>query len=305
MAPTIVYVHGNGNKVRAELLKQQWDTALFGGPLGELSRMAYWAPLRYPEGPLADPMLDASEQLPASPLEATPPTVESAEEFIAATTREVRPATPGVEAASTSLESWLRDMTYTADALAEGESAVPPPASPFEALSFPAALRKAAFRALVKVTFKDVYAYFFGGFGEQMRAVVHAALRDITGPVVVLGHSLGSIIAYDVLRDPTSGVLDVSLLLTVGSPLAVTEVQDVVVRPLEVPASVAMWRNVSDARDVVALDHTIRPEYSPADRCIDFLVTNDSGNHHGVSEYLQTVPVRQPVLELFRSHADI
>jgi hypothetical protein len=120
MGPTVVYVHGNENKVRAELLKQQWDTALFGGPMGGLSRMAYWAPLRYPEGPLADPMLDTSEQLPASPLETASPTVESAEEFIAATMREVRPAGPRVEAASTSLESWLRDMTYTADALARG-----------------------------------------------------------------------------------------------------------------------------------------------------------------------------------------
>jgi hypothetical protein len=27
---TVVYVHGNGNKVRRELLKQQWDKALFG-----------------------------------------------------------------------------------------------------------------------------------------------------------------------------------------------------------------------------------------------------------------------------------
>lgn len=35
---------------------------------------------------------------------------------------------------------------------------------------------------------------------------------------------LGSIIAYDVLRDPASRALDVPMLLTVGSPLAVTEV---------------------------------------------------------------------------------
>jgi hypothetical protein len=224
------------------LLKQEWDIALFGGPMGDRSRMAYWAPLRYPEGPLPDPAFDASEQLPALPLETAPPTLESVEEFIAATMRDVRPASPGP---------------------LEGG-----PHAEVEALPFPAVLRKAAFRALVKVTFKDVYAYFFDGFGERMRAVTHAALRDITGPVVVLGHSLGSIIAYDVLRDPASRALDVPLFLTVGSPLAVTEVQDLVVRPLEVPSAVAAWRNASDARDVVALDHTIRPEYSPADKCV-------------------------------------
>ena len=50
---TIVYVHGNGNKVRKELLKSLWDKALFGTDLGAASRMAYWAPLRYP-APLPD-----------------------------------------------------------------------------------------------------------------------------------------------------------------------------------------------------------------------------------------------------------
>ena len=41
-ACTIVYVHGIGNKPVPSVLKCQWDQALFGFPLGERSRLAYW-----------------------------------------------------------------------------------------------------------------------------------------------------------------------------------------------------------------------------------------------------------------------
>lgn len=300
MGTTVVYVHGNGNKIREDLLKSQWDVALFGQDMGSLSRMAYWARVRYPE-PLSDLVSDEIELLPVSPLDdvAAPPAVEPAEAFIAQTLREVA-AWENVDMMDLGLESWLRDMTYTADALAAGENITPPQTSSFEALPFPQALRIRAFRELTRRTFVDVFAYFFGGFKEQMRQVVRDALAAAEKPVVVLGHSLGSIIAYDVLRERRSSSLQVPLFVTVGSPLGVAEVQDLVERPLEVPASVAAWLNASDARDMVALDHTIRPEYAPPEKCTDVYVVNDSDNHHGIGEYLRTVAVRQPILELVR-----
>lgn len=306
MGATVVYVHGNGNKVREDLLKQQWDTALFGKDMGASTRMAYWAPLRYPT-PLPDPAFDELEMLPTSPLEAAPAApVQAPEEFIAETLQEATAqeglesvAPPGEHVDKAALESWLRGMTYAAEALIEGENVAPPPSSEFEALPLPRPARIAAFRALVRLTFKDVYAYFFGGLKDRMRQVVRDALQGIDGVVVVVGHSLGSIIAYDVLRDVDNPSLAIPLFITVGSPLAVTEVQDVVERPLEVPTGVVAWRNASDARDLVALDHTIKPEYAPPERCTDFLVLNESSNHHGIREYLRTVPVRQPILELF------
>src|SRR5687767_12372258 len=41
-ARTIIYVHGIGNKPSPEVLKCQWDHALFRFDLGERSRLAYW-----------------------------------------------------------------------------------------------------------------------------------------------------------------------------------------------------------------------------------------------------------------------
>jgi hypothetical protein len=268
----VVYVHGNGNKVREELLKRQWDVALFGRDVGAASRMAYWAPLLHPV-PLPDPEFDEAEQLAGPEPEAL---VEAA-----------------TEAAPPELEAYAREMAYTAEALVDGEQLE---ATAAAALPLPREARTRAFEQLVKVTFKDVHAYFFRDYAERMRAVVRAAIAGIDEPFVVVAHSLGTIIAYDVLREEASSPHEVPLLVTVGSPLGVKEIQDLVARPLEVPACVRAWLNASDFRDIVALDHTLRPEYVPADRCTDVMVVNSSANRHGIREYLAAAAVREPIL---------
>ncbi len=89
------------------------------------------------------------------------------------------------------------------------------------------------------------------------------------------------------------------LFVTVGSPLGITEIRDVLTEPPAVPDGVTAWCNASDLRDLVALDHTLRPEYAPAHLVSDHLVVNSSGNHHGIREYLAAGPVREPVRGLF------
>lgn len=68
---------------------------------------------------------------------------------------------------------------------------------------------------------------------------------------VVVGHALGSVVAYDVLRrDPRR--LALPLLVTVGSPLGIRAIRDEL-RPLRFPRGVKAWRNAFDERDPVAL----------------------------------------------------
>ncbi|MEV5136946.1 hypothetical protein AB0K71_01770 [Streptomyces syringium] len=313
MRPRIVYVHGNGNKVRPELLKSQWDTALFGEDMADVSRMAYWASLRY-DAPLPDFRPDPLDGAPDGELEA-PVTalVEPTEEFVAKVRAQARSeAGPGLEgmpgadaAGEEALDAWLRGMTYFADTLAEGAAedagADAGSFSPLEALPLPRIVRDPVFRLLVKHTFKDVHAYFFSEAGQAIREVVKDALDGLDGaPLVVVGHSLGTIVAYEVLSEEKT---DVDLFVTVGSPLAITEVRDRLARPPAVPVGVVAWRNASDLRDVVALDHTLAQEYAPSERITDLLVTNDSANHHGISQYLSAPPVREPVRRLFESSA--
>ncbi|MCJ0874490.1 hypothetical protein [Streptomyces sp. AP-93] len=306
---TVVYVHGNGNKVRKELLKSRWDRALFGTDIGAASRMACWAPVRYGT-PLPDDEPDPLSGGPPSVRELPDPTVpRTPEEFIEQTLREARrKAGPArgrrsAQAGEEQLAHWLAKMTYSAETLGRAEDATPAPAtapaSPdlAEALPLPLFMRAPVFELLVKLTFEDVYAYFFGGVGEEMRDVVRGELADVPpGPLALVGHSLGSVIAYEVLREERR---DVTLFVSLGSPLGITEVQDRLALPAAVPAGVAAWSNVSDLRDLVALDHWLRPEYGPAGLVTDHLVRNDSGNHHGITEYLRSAPVQQKLRTLF------
>ncbi|WP_371614348.1 hypothetical protein [Streptomyces sp. NBC_00454] len=306
---TVVYVHGNGNKVRKELLKAQWDEALFGTDMGAASRMAYWAPVRYGT-PLPDhepdPLSGGPPPLRELPDAGVPRTPE---EFIEHTLREARrtagPAAgpaPGrrcAQAGEEGLANWLAKMTYSAETLGRAEDAATAPTSSdlAEALPLPVFLRSPVFELLVKLTFEDVYAYLFGGVGEAMREIVRGELADLRdGPLVVLGHSLGSVIAYEVLREERR---DVTLFVTAGCPLGITEIQDRLALRPAVPAGVAAWSNVSDLRDLVALDHWLRPEYGPPDLVTDHLVRNDSGNHHGIAQYLSSPPVQQELRALF------
>lgn len=278
MRHTIVYVHGNGNKPRADRLRLEWDRALFGRDLGASSRMAYWASVRY-----SRPV----EELPEA-VAAGDHLVEAPEQYITDTLLGAAKETEAAVQGDERLERWLRRMTYTAEALAGDED---DPAA--------RAARIAAYRELVRRNFQDVHAYFFGGAKEPMRDAVRAALDGLDGPVVVLGHSLGSIIAYDVLRELDGRGPSVPLFVSVGSPLGVAEVAGLVRTPLMVPATVTKWLNVSDLRDLVALDHTVRAEFDPADRCQDVFVTNTSEGHHAIGEYLRSRPVRDAVLALF------
>ncbi|MFE3650752.1 hypothetical protein ACFXO2_23510 [Streptomyces sp. NPDC059152] len=316
--PTVVYVHGNGNKVRSGLLKSQWDQALFGRDMADVSRMAYWAAVQY-EHPLPDFHLDALDGGPVIEAESVGSGAsgmfDAPEDFVARTVGEAwrESGDAGLEgrtaegsgevAVEGALVGWLREMTYLAETLGEAETGGADPgagdggALPLEVLPLPRPLRTAAFRELVRRTFKDVHAYFFGGRGPAIRQVVEEALPPpADGPLVVVGHSLGSVAAYEVLREQERHV---ELLVTVGSPLAITEVQDQLARPPAVPDGVRAWRNVSDLRDLVALGHTLRPEYAPSELITDALVTNSSENHHGISQYLAQPAVREPVDRTF------
>jgi hypothetical protein len=295
--PTIVYVHGIGNKRRAEILRADWDRALFGRDMGAASRMAYWADLRYPQ-PLSDMASDtlavAEEELEAIGREALPQQLLPPRAFVQEVASEELPVDePGAEP----LRRLVARMTWRAEALAAGEEDRDARVGA-EVLPLPRGWRTWLFRQFLKAFAADVHAYV-GDLGPRIRARLEQALQGLMGPVVVVGHSLGSVIAYDVLYG-LEGQLDVRLLVTIGSPLGLEEIQDVVRRPLRVPGPVQAWLNAADGRDLVAIDPTIRPEYPPVDRCTDVLVQNDADpHHHGASGYLIASLVQRPIRQLF------
>ncbi|MFG2042165.1 hypothetical protein [Dactylosporangium sp. NPDC048998] len=104
----------------------------------------------------------------------------------------------------------------------------------------------------------------------ELKATVDARVEAaIVGRCrVLIGHSLGSLVAYEYLRQHPGH--SVQLLLTLGSPLGLRMVRSrLTVEPLPVPA----WVNVRDLRDPVTCAgplHTWWPQIGPAgDRIVD------------------------------------
>ncbi|MEM7561523.1 MAG: alpha/beta hydrolase [Pseudomonadota bacterium] len=116
--------------------------------------------------------------------------------------------------------------------------------------------------------------------------------------VLLVAHSMGSIIAYDVLRDipklsdPDLKDFTIERLVTIGSPLGLPQVRAKIMqernydkkkklssKDVRTPSIVTeSWVNFADKRDPVALDVHIEDDYSENDRGVrvrDDLISND------------------------------
>lgn len=105
---------------------------------------------------------------------------------------------------------------------------------------------------------QDVESYFRNAdIRNSVRGLFRDVLRDHDEPTILIAHSLGSVIAYDVLREYPD--LDVSGLVTLGSPLSMDWFRDRLARPgesgdkLPVPRMLAEWVNVYSEMDPLAL----------------------------------------------------
>lgn len=129
--------------------------------------------------------------------------------------------------------------------------------------------------------------------------------------VMLVAHSMGSIIAYDVLANLTAGLpkVQVTRLVTIGSPLGLDEVKDIVKTnstTLQVPDCVGSWTNFADPRDLVAcLDSRLATDYSPnvrgvevCDRPVINGYVNEAGekNHHKIYGYLRTPEMSEEIV---------
>ena len=117
------------------------------------------------------------------------------------------------------------------------------------------------------------------------RARVEAEVQEDTR--VVIGHSLGSVVAYEVLCAHPEWRLDT--FVTLGSPLAIANLIFHRLDPapdgeLGVwPGTVERWVNVADGGDVVALEKQLARRFGP--KVEDHLIHNGA-TAHDVTRYL-------------------
>lgn len=135
---------------------------------------------------------------------------------------------------------------------------------------------------------RDVYVYLTNSNVRRIiDAIVHSAIPN--EPCVIVGHSLGSVVAYNVLKT-LGNKANVKRYITVGSPLGVKTIQNYLLPPspaVTMPSGVTDWYNAFDERDVVALralDEKSFRVLPPITNKSD--VDNRTDNHHGIVNYL-------------------
>jgi hypothetical protein len=142
---------------------------------------------------------------------------------------------------------------------------------------------------------RDVFLYTArSGVRDEIDQIVREPLTE--EPTIVIAHSLGSVVAYNVLRsDPRK--LNVPLFVTVGCPLGIRAIRQQL-RPLKFPKNVGRWDNAFDPRDVVAL-FPLDEENFPVRPSIENFagVDNKTDNRHGISGYLNDRTTAQWILE--------
>lgn len=152
---------------------------------------------------------------------------------------------------------------------------------------------------VLKKKLPDLYRYYKE---EAIRKELRRRLRDAITEnrdlrLMVVAHSMGTIIAYDVLRelgkeDPT---LSIEHFVTIGSPLGLPHVKHMIAKEspfIRTPSIVKKWSNLADRRDPVALDVHLSDDYEEnyaGVKVKDDLVMNDWGGiNHKSYGYLRT-----------------
>jgi pimeloyl-ACP methyl ester carboxylesterase len=133
---------------------------------------------------------------------------------------------------------------------------------------------------LMKELLHDVYFYFRGGIREQVKDRVREQLSAVPAgsKVGLVGHSLGTVVALDVLASDRRRV---DWFCTLGSPLGFRAIQAQMGIDAGAISGVAgSWNNLADRIDPVALDETLADDY-PSAGVTDGLIVNEYENAAG------------------------
>jgi hypothetical protein len=141
---------------------------------------------------------------------------------------------------------------------------------------------------------RDVFLYTTrSGVRDEIDRIVTAALTE--EPTIVVAHSLGSVVAYNILRTDTRS-LKIPLFVTVGCPLGIRAISKNL-RPLRYPRSADAWYNAFDDRDVVALFPLDQQNFPVVPEIENYAeVKNSTENRHGIIGYLDNKSVAKKIL---------
>ncbi|MFG1687235.1 trypsin-like serine peptidase [Nonomuraea sp. NPDC049269] len=277
----LVFLHGRGQQGHdPERLRRYWTAALNGGltraQLPTIAPADVWFPFY---GPQLVQAMQTREGIPYSPREIAGDLVEAAapgsgttrrlyeQMIIEAAARTGRPAEQpareeGLSDAVHQGLSWLADTTNLD-------------------------------RLFIAAIFADVAAYLDN---QRIRdTVLNCVLQTMpqTGQLVLVSHSLGTVVAMDLLTrlDPS---VEVELLVTAGSPLGLDSVyQRLLTGGPQRPDQVAHWFNAWCPSDPVSIGCPLSDHWQG--ELVETPVANPAGHTHDIEEYLAHPEVAQAI----------
>ena len=156
---------------------------------------------------------------------------------------------------------------------------------------------------------------------ELLKQVLRPLL-EIQEPILLIGHSLGSVIAYDALWELThqEGLHGKVDFLTLGSPLGMHYIQRHLMGMSErgrksYPGLIRRWINLSSEGDITALNRNFHDSFKPMreqglvesieDHCqgiYNFFRTNEGLNSHRSYGYLVNPAVGSIIADWWKQH---
>ena len=180
----------------------------------------------------------------------------------------------------------------------------------------------------MEVHLRDLHRYLrdVNGIASHTRNMLKVALRAATKgrhPVLLIAHSMGSVIAYDSLWELSHRGRDrvlVDMLLTMGSPLGQRYMQKRIKGAAEsgyerYPHNIRQWQNLAAEGDMTALDPILADDFeemlelglleSLEDRSVlTYFRLNDELNVHAEYGYLVNEETAHTIAKWWRGHDD-
>jgi endonuclease G len=143
--------------------------------------------------------------------------------------------------------------------------------------------------------FKDVASYLDND--QIRRRVLDTVMETVpdSGPLVLVSHSLGSVVAVDLMSQLAS-TLEVELFVTAGSPLGLDAVyKKLLVGGAHRPDRIGHWLNTWYAGDPIAIGCPLRTAWTG--QLQEIAVDNPKERAHDIAEYLAHAPVASSIRE--------
>lgn len=125
-------------------------------------------------------------------------------------------------------------------------------------------------------------------------------LFEINEPAIIVSHSLGTIVAYSLLREfaRDGKPFQSPLLVTLGSPLGVDSVRKGFQKPRGKPVNVVRWVNGADPEDFVALRSELTADnFGPGIDENYSNIENGDENPHSIEGYLSDPRIAKAIAE--------